>query len=166
MHGSIFLYLKTEGDLQEEVRHWMWHTFGIFLIMYMITTIVTLVEIPTATANLVKMPWLWSVVLLNILAIANIPRAIYMKRPGYAFISSMCTLAALAFLFGVAIYPNLIVSSTNPQYSLNIYNAASSQKTLSIMLIMACLGLPFVFAYTAVVYWVFHGKVQLGKFSY
>ena len=78
----------------------------------------------------------------------------------------MCTLAALAFLFGVAIYPNLIVSSTNPQYSLNIYNAASSQKTLSIMLIMACLGLPFVFAYTAVVYWVFHGKVQLGKFSY
>lgn len=166
MHGSIFLYLKTEGELQEKIRHWMWHTFGIFLVLYMITTIATLVNIPTATANLEKMPWLWSVVLLNILAIANIPRAIYMKKPGYAFLSSMCTLAALAALFGIAIYPNLIVSSTDPQFSLNIYNAASSQKTLGIMLIFACLGLPFVFAYTAVVYWVFHGKVELGKFSY
>jgi cytochrome d ubiquinol oxidase subunit II len=166
MHASIFLYLKTEGPLQKKIHNWIWHTFGIFLVMYMITTIVTLVRIPSATANLEKIPALWIVVLLNVLAIANIPRALYLKKPGYAFISSMCTLAALAFLFGVAIFPNLIVSSTDPQYSLNIYNAASSQKTLGIMLIMACLGLPFVLAYTTVVYWVFHGKVQIGKFSY
>jgi cytochrome bd ubiquinol oxidase subunit II len=166
MHGSIFLHLKTEGELQEKIRNWMWHTFGIFLAMYMIVTIVTLVKIPSATANLNKMPGLWIVVLLNVLAIANIPRAIYMKKPGYAFISSICTLAALASLFGMAIYPNLIVSSTSSEFSLNVYNAASSHKTLGIMLCIACLGLPFVFAYTAVVYWVFHGKVRLGKFSY
>jgi cytochrome d ubiquinol oxidase subunit II len=47
-----------------------------------------------------------------------------------------------------------------------VYNAASSHKTLAIMATIAALGLPFVLAYTSVVYWVFRGKVELGKFSY
>ena len=35
------------------------------------------------------------------------------------------------------------------------------------MLIMAGLGLPFVLAYTTTtIYWVFRGKVQIGRFSY
>ena len=166
MHGSIFLYLKTEGALRIKISHWIWNTYSLFLTFYMITTIVTLIKVPTAIANLEKMPILWSVVVLNVIAIASIPRMLILKKPGWAFVGSMCTLSALAALFGIAIYPNLIVSSLNPAYSLNIYNAASSQSTLGIMFIIACLGIPFVLAYTVIVYWVFHGKVELGKFSY
>ena len=47
-----------------------------------------------------------------------------------------------------------------------IYNGAASQKTLSIMRWMAFCGMPFVITYTATVYWVFRGKVQIGKLSY
>jgi cytochrome d ubiquinol oxidase subunit II len=166
MHGSIYLYLKTEGELQQKVHKWMWQTFGAFLVMYMLTTIVTLVWIPSATANFIKWPLAWVVVLLNVLAIANIPRAIHLNRPGYAFISSTCTFAALTFLFGIAMYPNLLVSSDDPSYNLNIYNAASSQQTLGIMLIIAMMGLPFVLSYTAIIYWIFRGKVRAGKFDY
>lgn len=166
MHGSIYLYLKTEGELQKKIHHWMWTTFGIFIIFYMFTTIVTLVTLPLATANLIKFPLAWLVVVLNVLAIANIPRAIYTNKPGYAFVSSCCTIAALTFLFGAAMFPNLIVSRDDAAFNINVYNAASSTKTLGIMLIVAALGLPFVACYTAVVYWVFRGKVQLGKFSY
>jgi cytochrome d ubiquinol oxidase subunit II len=166
MHGSIYLYLKTEGQLQERIHGWMWRTFGIFLVFYLFTTIYTLIEVPLATRNFREHPWIWIVIALNILAIGNIPRAIYLNRPGYAFASSCATIAALTFLFGVALFPELIHSSLNPDWSLNIYNAASSQKTLRIMRNIAFLGLPFVLAYTAVIYWVFRGKVQLGKFSY
>ncbi|MEI6083062.1 MAG: cytochrome d ubiquinol oxidase subunit II [Verrucomicrobiota bacterium] len=166
MHGSIYLYLKTEGELQQRVHGWMWKTFGIFLVLYLFTTIFTLVDVPLATRNFRQFPWVWIVVLLNVLAIANIPRAIYQNRPGYAFLSSCATIAALTFLFGVALFPDLIHSSLNPGWSLNVYNAASSPKTLGIMLVIAILGMPFVLAYTAVVYWVFRGKVQIGKFSY
>ena len=166
MHGSIFLYLKTEGLLRIKISHWIWNTYTLFLCFYIITTIVTLIKVPTAIANLEKMPVLWSVVILNVLAIVSIPRMLILKKPGWAFVGSMCTLGGLAALFGIAIYPNLIVSSLDPALSLNIYNAASSPKTLGIMLTIACLGLPFVLAYTVVVYWVFHGKVELGKFSY
>ena len=69
-------------------------------------------------------------------------------------------------LFGAALYPNLIVSSLDPAWSLTAVNAASSEKTLGIMTLMAVLGLPFVLSYTAVIYWVFRGKVELGRLSY
>jgi len=103
---------------------------------------------------------------LNVLAVANIPRAIYLGRPGYAFASSCATIAALTFLFAVALFPDLIHSSLNPDWSLTIYNAASSEKTLAIMATIAAFGMPFVLTYTSVVYWVFRGKVRLGKLSY
>lgn len=166
MHGSIYLYLKTEGELQKRIQGWMWRTFGVFLVLYILTTIFTLVAMPLATHNFREYPWVWMVVVLNVLAIANIPRAIFLGRPGYAFASSCATIAALTFLFGVALFPHLIYSSLNPDWSLTVYNAASSHKTLAIMATIAALGMPFVLAYTLVVYWVFRGKVHLGKFSY
>lgn len=166
MHGSIYLYLKTTGELQQRIHGWMWRTFGVFLVLYMLTTIVTLALMPQAIANFKAFPWAWGVVLLTVLAIANIPRAIYHNAPLYAFVSSSATIAALVFLFGVALFPNLIVSSLDPAWSLTIRNAASSQKTLGIMAVIALIGMPFVLAYTGIVYWVFRGKVELGKLSY
>jgi cytochrome d ubiquinol oxidase subunit II len=166
MHGSIYLYLKTEGELQQRIHGWMWKTFGVFLALYMLTTILTLINYPAATKNFERAPWVWIVVLLNVLAIANIPRAIYYNKPVYAFVSSASTIAALLFLLGVALFPNMVVSTLNPAWNLTIYNAAASQKTLSIMRLVAFCGMPFVIAYTVTIYWIFRGKVQLGKFSY
>ena len=49
---------------------------------------------------------------------------------------------------------------------LNIRNAASSSKTLAIMLTIALIGVPVVFAYTVSIYWIFRGKVKLDRMSY
>ena len=49
---------------------------------------------------------------------------------------------------------------------MTIYNAASSPKTLTIMLIIAAVGMPFVLAYSGIIYWTFRGKVVLGEHSY
>ncbi len=166
MHGGVYLYLKTTGDLQQRVKEVMWRSFGIFLVLYCLTTMYTLVNIPTATTNFHDAPWAWIVVVLNVLAIANIPRSIHHNRPRSAFISSACTIAALNFLFGISLFPNLVTSSTNPEWSLTVYNAASSAKTLGIMAIIAAVGMPFVLTYTAIIYWTFRGKVEIGKFSY
>ncbi len=166
MHGSIYLYLKTEGDLQERTRGWIWRTFGFFCVMYVITTAYTLAAVPTATDNFSAFPVAYAVPLLTILAILNIPRAMHLKRPGYAFISSACTIAAMVFLFSVALYPNLVANSANPAQSLTVYRAASSEKTLGIMLLIAALGLPCVLAYTAVIYWTFRGKTKIDAHSY
>jgi len=165
MHGSIYLYLKTEGELQARIHRFVWRTFGCFLVLYVIATIATLVAVPRAIANFEHWPWAWVVVLLNVLAVANVPRAIFLRRPLYAFVSSSATIAALVFLFGIALFPALVWAH-DPENSLTVYNAASSQKTLTIMSFVAGLGMPFVVAYTAVIYWTFRGKVRVGPHSY
>ncbi|MBN2445554.1 MAG: cytochrome d ubiquinol oxidase subunit II [Phycisphaerae bacterium] len=166
MHGSIFLYLKTAGDLKERIRGWIWRSFFFFLAMYLLVTVVTVVSVPHATEPFKSQPLNWIIVLLNVLAIANIPRAIHLRRPGYAFVSSCATMAAFVLLLGMALYPNLVVSNPLPENSLTIYNAASSQKTLTIMAIIAAIGMPFVLAYSSVIYWVFRGEVKIDEHSY
>lgn len=121
---------------------------------------------PHDRARKERYPWAIAVPVLNILAIANIPRAIYKGWPFYAFISSACSIVAFTFLFGLSLFRDLIASRLDPEWSLNVYNAASSEKTLGIMAVIAVLGMPFVLSYTVVVYWVFRGKVRLGRFSY
>jgi cytochrome bd ubiquinol oxidase subunit II len=166
LHGAIYLYLKTEGELQKRIHGWMWTAFGLFLTLYVLLTIFTLSTNPRSLAKYEQFPWAWGVVVLNVLAIANIPRAIYLGKPFYAFLSSSFTIAAFTFLFGMTLFPNLIVSTVDPAYSLTVARAASTEKTLGIMLVVALLGMPFVLGYTVTVYWVFRGKVQIGKFSY
>jgi cytochrome d ubiquinol oxidase subunit II len=101
-----------------------------------------------------------------VLAIANIPRALHLGRPLYAFLSSCATIAALAVLFAAAIFPNFVVSTTDSANSVNIWNARSSEKTLGIMLIIAIIGIPCVLSYTVAIYWTFRGKVTLDQSSY
>ncbi|HLL91158.1 MAG TPA: cytochrome d ubiquinol oxidase subunit II [Tepidisphaeraceae bacterium] len=165
MHGAIFLHLKAEGEYHERLRHTMWTTFGLFLVLYLLVTMYTLAEVPRAVANFRAHPWLWVVPVLNVLAIANIPRAIYQDRPKYAFVSSCATILAFVFLLMAALFPNM-VSATDPANDISIYDAASSNKTLVIGLIIVALGMPFVVTYTAIIYWTFRGKVRLDPHSY
>ena len=166
MHGSIFLYLKTEGPLQKRVHKYVWRTFGLFLVLYMLTTMFTLVQVPAAVENFRVVPWLWIVPVLNVLAIANIPRAIYQGRPAYAFMSSCASIAAFVFLFSAALFPNMVRAADGTSQSLTIYLASSSSTTLKIGLLFVLVGMPCVGAYTFIIYWTFRGKVRIGEHSY
>lgn len=166
MHGAIYLHLKTEGELQELSHRWMWRGFGFALICYLLATVFTLTWIPDAAHNFREHSWAWIVVVGMVLAFANIPRAIFLGRPLAAFLSSSFTILALVCLFSLTLYPNLVISSLSPAYSLTIVNAASSAKTLRIMAIIALIGMPFVLGYTAAIYWAFRGKVRITEHSY
>lgn len=166
MHGTIYLVLKTDGNLQQKVAGWVNISIILFVILYVMITMTTLVYVPYMTQNFKDYPILFVLPVLNMLAIANIPREIHHKRYGWAFISSCASIAALISLFAIGIYPNLVPSNLNPEYSLTIYNGASSQKTLGIMFIIALIGVPFVLAYTAGIYWIFRGKIRPKDLSY
>lgn len=166
MHGAIYLVMKTEGELHANLRRWVNNAIIFFIICYAATTAATLLYIPHMIETIKANPWLFVLPLLNALAIANIPREIYHGRDWRAFLSSGASIAALLTLFGIGMYPNLIFSSPIAENSLTIYNAASSAKTLEIMLIIAAIGVPVVLAYTASIYWIFRGKVKLDSSSY
>ncbi|MCB1021205.1 MAG: cytochrome d ubiquinol oxidase subunit II [Bryobacterales bacterium] len=167
MHGSLYLGLKIQNEeFRERIRGWSWHAWGVFLALYLLTTIYTLMQLPHATKNFEQMPWAFAAVALNVFAVANIPRALFAKKPGQAFLSSVATIFALVFLLAVALWPNLIAASNDPNNSLTIYRAASSEKTLDIMLTIAMIGIPFVLGYTAAIYWTFRGAADVGEKSY
>lgn len=166
MHGAIYAAMKTEGELHEQLRGWINRTIILFVICYAITTMATLLYVPHMAARVRANPWLFSIALVNMLAIANIPREVTRRRDGRAFVSSCVAMLALMTLFGLEMYPHLILSNPHPERSLTIYNAASSQKTLGIMLLIALIGVPLVLAYTVSIYWIFRGKVKLDRMSY
>lgn len=166
MHGSIFLFLKTEGAVQKRLGPWMWHTWGVFLVLYFLTTVFTLAAAPRVLENLEANPWLGAVVVLNIVAIANIPRTLFRERYGQAFISSALNIVCMIGLFGAALFPNLVTASNEATHSLTLYNAASSEKTMTIGLIIVVIGMPFVLTYTGAIYWAFRGKVKLDEHAY
>jgi cytochrome d ubiquinol oxidase subunit II len=155
MHGAIYLQLRTEGELRERVGRWAWWTFGLFLAMFLLTTAATVIAFPTATAAFEEHPWLWVVPVLNVLAIANLPRSLAQGNLRWAFVSSGAVIAAFTFLFGVALYPNLVVSTLADEHNLTVWRAASSERTLVNLLIVAGIGMPFVLGYTIVTYHVF-----------
>ena len=166
MHGAIYVVLKTEGSLHQQFREWVRNGIIFFVICYVAATMATLIYVPRMTLPMKDYPLLFGFALLNLLAIANIPREIHRGRDFSAFLSSCAAVAALLTLFGIGVYPHLVLSNPFPENSLTIYNAASSTRTLGIMGIIALIGVPLVLAYTATIHWIFRGKVKLNRSSY
>lgn len=164
MHGAIYSLMKTEGPLHDKLRGWINNCIIFFIICYAITTMATLLYVPHMAGRMRANPWLFSIALINMLAIANIPREIHHKRDWRAFLSSCLAMAAMMTLFGLEMYPNLVFNTAGE--SLSITNASSSHKTLGIMLIIAGIGVPVVIAYTVAIYWIFRGKVKIDRMSY
>ncbi len=166
MHGAIYGVLKTEGALHDKLRVWAVRSIIFFVICAVTLTMATLLYVPHLSHRVREHPWLFSVALVNMLAIANIPREFHHGHDGRAFLSSCAAMITLMALFALNSFPDLIYSWPNPENSLTIYNAASSPKTLAIMLVIAGIGMPAVLAYTVSIYWIFRGKVKLDRLSY
>src|SRR5205814_4568893 len=72
---------------------------------------------------------------------------------GWAFISSGVAIAATIGQIFIALYPNVMVSSTNAAYNLTVNNASSGHYALVVMTVVAVLLLPIVLLYQG---WSFH----------
>jgi cytochrome d ubiquinol oxidase subunit II len=166
MHGAIYLVLKTEGELQARLRAQVKPLIVAFILCYAILTLATLLYVPHIVAPFQREPWWFALVVPVVLAIANIPREVNHGREFRAFLSSCAAMAGLMAVFGVGSYPYLVYSQPLAEHSLTAFNAASSQKTLAVMLTIALIGIPIVLAYSVSIYWIFRGKVQISKTSY
>jgi cytochrome d ubiquinol oxidase subunit II len=166
MHGAIYLTMKTEGELLKIVSGWVPRIIGFFLASYFLFNLYTLVEVPWVLETVRARPYVFLVVVVNVLIVLNIPREIHKGREFNAFLSSCAAMVLMMATFGLTYFPNMVLSSPDLANSLTIYNAASTRKTLGIMLIIALIGVPLVLAYTASIYWVFRGKTTLTKSSY
>ncbi len=167
MHGAIFLTMKTEGVLQRRLKAQIRPSIIFFILCFTVATMATLIYQPHMVEVFKERPYFFLVALLDVIVIANIPRELSKGREGIAFICSAINIMLLMLLYGIGTFPNLIRATNDPAHlSLTVWNAASSEKTLGILLLIATIGIPIVISYTIAVYWIFRGKVKLDSTSY
>jgi cytochrome d ubiquinol oxidase subunit II len=100
--------------------------------------------------------------LVPLLALGSLLAAGYLihkQSMGWAFVMTTLTILFTVATLFVALFPRVMVSSLNPEWSLTIYNAASTPYTLRIMSVVAGIFLPIVLAYQAWTYWVFRQRI-------
>lgn len=165
-HGALYLLMKTEGRLYAKLTILARRAMIFFLTTFALLTLYTLIYIPHLSDRFRDISWLFIVPVLAFLSIANIPRLISKRKYGQAFFFSGLTMALLLIVVAIELYPVLILSTIDKAYSITIYNAASSSRSMSIMLLIAAIGAPLVLSYTAFVFWTFRGKVELDETSY
>ncbi|MCB0628614.1 MAG: cytochrome d ubiquinol oxidase subunit II [Saprospiraceae bacterium] len=166
MHGAIYLLLKTEGRLFAKLTILLRRGIIFFIIAFAVTTLYTLIYIPHLSDDFKSSPELFIFPVLAFLSIANLPRLASKRKYRLAFVFSSLTVSLLLSLVAIELYPVLIISTLDEAYNITVYNAASSEKSLGIMLLIAAIGVPLVAAYTFFVYKTFSGKVELDETSY
>ena len=156
LHGANFLSLKLSDDLQKrvaKVARSFWVTTLALAAAYLIWLVFT--------TNAFLEKGLPGMILPLLAAVALVLSRVFMgKKEGWAFaMTGLTVFFAVGSLF-VALFPNVMVSSTSPDFSLTITNASSSPYTLKVMTIVACIMVPIVLAYQIWTYIVFRKRIK------
>lgn len=80
-------------------------------------------------------------------------------RCGAAFIGSALAVAFTTIGVFVGLFPRILISTMNPEWSLTITNASSSPYTLSIMTVAALIFVPLILIYQGWTYWIFRKRI-------
>ena len=187
MHGSIYLQIRTEGVIAERARRATKITGAVFIVSFILAgiwimngidgyRIIAMLPANVAAIPLDKTvekvagawmgnysghPLLWLAPILGIAGALLAIAASGAKKNIAAFIASSVMLAGVIFTAGIAMFPFIMPSSSDPRSSLTIWDAVSSHMTLQIMFWVVLVFLPIVLAYTSWVYRVLRGKITL-----
>ena len=166
MHGALFLVLKTDGDHQKRLQNVASKTWFAVLIFYVVASFYAIFQLPVLFTGHFTNALCWIVLLVLLISIIAAFQSNQKRMHLRAFLFSGLMIACMMALSGISLFPRLVPSRINLDYSLTIYNASSSQLTLTTMFIIAIIGMPIVIGYTAYVYWLFRGKTVIDNESY
>ncbi|WP_275572464.1 cytochrome d ubiquinol oxidase subunit II [Mycolicibacterium vanbaalenii] len=151
-YGSVYLALRTAGALHDD-------SFRVAR-MLSIPVIVLAGGFGLWTQLAYGKPWTWLALAVAVVALLISVALVWRGfREGVAFVSMVVVIAAVAVLIFGSMYPNLLPSTLNPEWSVTIYNGSSTPYTLRIMTWASLTLLPLVLAYQAWSYWVFRKRI-------
>jgi cytochrome d ubiquinol oxidase subunit II len=160
LHGANFLTLKLEGELRERARALSRKLYTgavilttlLLIATYIYTDIRTKLGINPGITPIAS----YAALLITIYFINN-------KMEGWAFVSVAANIILTQVTFFMLMFPRVMISSLNPDWSLTIYNASSSQYTLTVMSIVALIFVPIVLAYQGWTYYMFRKRISTEK---
>ncbi|BBZ52834.1 cytochrome d ubiquinol oxidase subunit II [Mycobacterium heidelbergense] len=153
LYGAVFVALKTSGPIRDDA-----HRFAVWLSLP-VTGLVAAFGLWTQLAH--GKGWTWLV--LGVAVVAQLAVVLLVWRrasDGWAFACTALVVAAVVILLFGALYPNLVPSTLNTQWSVTIYNASSTPYTLKIMTWVTGIMAPVTVVYQAWTYWVFRQRIS------
>ncbi len=187
MHGSIYLQIRTEGVIAQRARRAMQISGIVFIISFILAGIwimngiagYRITSMPSANIasipldktvemaagawldNYRKIPLLWLAPIFGIIGALLAMAAASVKKLITAFVASSISLAGVILTAGIAMFPFIMPSSSDPHSSLTLWDSVSSHLTLQIMFWAVVIFLPIIVAYTSWVYRVLRGKITV-----
>ncbi len=155
-HGAAFAALKSEGDIKERAHKILSKISYVFVILFILTIIFGIILIKGVISNIIG--WIFAIFVIAFwFLMLNSSKK---GEDGKTFTFSSLIHISLWGLIAAIQFP-IVVRATNPALNMTLYNSSSSKLTLTVMLIIAVIGMPFVIGYTIYAYRVFKGKVKL-----
>ncbi|WP_062378628.1 cytochrome d ubiquinol oxidase subunit II [Demequina pelophila] len=152
-HGSIFLSLKTDGEIRERAEAFARKAS-------LVAVAVAAVWALWAQLAYSRNAWTWGALVVAAVALIGAWVSSLQGRFGWAFASNaVAIIGAVTLIFG-AMYPN-VMPALEPANSLTLDNASSTDYTLTVMTWVAAIMTPVVLAYQAWTYWVFRRRLSL-----
>lgn len=150
-HGTVFVGLKTVGDIRERARK-------LALQLGLITAVLALAFLLWTQVDNGDGGSLAALVVAVAALVAALV-AVNAGREGWAFMFSGVTIVAAVAMLFLTLFPNVMPSSLNDDWSLTVTNASSSPYTLKIMTWCAGIATPIVLLYQSWTYWVFRKRI-------
>lgn len=154
-HGLLYILLKTD-DQALRVRC---NRYAKIFFIGMLATLLAWLVCAFFLSNMFQ-----SIIALILTAVAAVGLLVsifaHLKgRQGIAFAGTGVGIVTFTFAVFAGMYPNVMISTLDPAWSLTIYNASSSPYTLKVMTIVAVIFVPIVLAYQIWAYWVFRKRL-------
>ena len=157
LHGAAYMSMKTGDELQQRMFAW-----GSRLSIASAAAFVLLVVmLGWQASHLFSAGVLyWLALAVMMLGFVLAWRSSGAGKSVQLFVGSGLVILAFIASAALGLYPNMALSSLNPEWSLTAYNASSTARTLQAMLVIALIGMPIVLSYTVIIYRVFRGKAS------
>jgi cytochrome bd ubiquinol oxidase subunit II len=160
-HGALYLTLKTDGELGRRARGVALAVWPVQLLLTGVSLVATWFVRPSIKGNYLAYPVGF---LIPVVVFASLVFMLTATRQGKelrAFLASCVYIAGMLVGAVFALYPVVLPASTDPAYSLTIYNSAAGRHGLIVGLVWWSVGMVLSVGYFVFVYWMFRGKVQL-----
>jgi cytochrome d ubiquinol oxidase subunit II len=156
VHGAIFLSLKSEETIEARATSTAKRLWRFAIVVVALT-----IAVGGFTTDLLAEIGVAQIVLLLIAvgALVAAQRFIAQGRTKWAFVATGVMIIFSTITLFASLYPNVMVSSLNPDWNLTIFSASSGPYTLKLMSIIALIFLPLVLLYQGWTYYVLRERV-------
>ncbi len=165
LHGALWLSARATGELQTRAAssaRVLWYALLAMILLFLVASgfYTRLYD------NYLSFPVLFAVPAITVLSLIGIQRFLWRGACFKAWFSSAATILSATFFCMIGLYPDMLPSSMDAQFSLTAHNASASPLTLTIMLIVVLIFIPLVIGYQAWAYHIFSDKLSADDAEY